>query len=364
MTYKTFGKTGYKVSAVGFGGMRFKAEEYRDGPEKCAELVLYAKELGINYFDTAPGYCDDMSEIIMGTAFRQMKGGFFVSTKCGLWNAKTADETRARIEKSLKRLHVDAIDFYNMWSIKNMEEYRAYMKKGGIFDGILKAKEEGLIRHVCASTHASGPDIEEIVNDGIIDGVTLGLNAINFAFRRQGVKAAHAAGVGVVVMNPLGGGVIPRHAGRFSFLRKSPDESVAKAALEFLIGQPEITVTLPGISSRGELEENVAAADSAAAVSEAEMDALAGRLREDLDSLCTCCAYCDECPAGIKVPQFMDSYNEKILTGEIKPVKSRLINHWSLAASAAKDCTACGQCEKLCTQKLPIIKRMSEIAAL
>lgn len=365
MRYKQYGKTGLDVSVIGFGGMRFLAEEYSKGPEHCTDLLLRARELGITYFDTAPGYCDEMSETIMGTAFRQMKPGYYVSTKCGLWNARNADEARKMIDQSLKRLGVDRIDFYNIWCIKTLDDYREYMKKGGIYEGVQKAKEEGMIRHICASTHATGADIETIVKDGFVDGITLGYNAINFAYRRQGVKAAHDAGLGVVVMNPLGGGIIPRHEKLFSFLKRSEDESIVQAALAFLIGQEEITVALPGISSIAELEENVAAVEKAMPVTEAELTALSGRLRAELDALCTGCAYCDDCPEGLPVPRLMDSYNELILSdGDAEAVRTRLSMHWSLSPSKAKGCAECGQCEAACTQKLPIIERLREIAEM
>ena len=118
MIYKEFGSTGKKVSAIGFGGMRFLAEEYKKDIKICAELVIDAHKKGINYFDTAPGYCDDKSEIIMGEAFKHMKyGDFYVSTKCALWNAEDADGVRRMIEQSLKRLNVPKITFYNLWCI-------------------------------------------------------------------------------------------------------------------------------------------------------------------------------------------------------------------------------------------------------
>jgi predicted aldo/keto reductase-like oxidoreductase len=365
MLYKTYGSTGLKVSVIGFGAMRFPSEDYAKGPEKAAELVLRAHEMGVNYFDTAPGYCDQKSESILGCAFGQLKrDSFYVSTKCGLWNATDAIEARRMIEQSLTRMKLSKIDFYHLWSIKNMEEYRAFMRKGGVFEGVQKAKEEGLIRHICASTHASGADIEAIAKDGLVDGILLGYNAINFAYRRQGVAAAHAEGLGVVVMNPLGGGVIPRHAKRFSFIKDLvPGASLPQAALAFLIGQDAVTVALPGIANAAELEENVAAAEMGAPVSDAELDALALRLREELDALCTGCGYCDSCPSGVPIPKLMDAYNEYIFDGP-DALKNRLRFHWNIESSEAAACTGCGHCEPLCTQKLPIVESLRKVAAM
>lgn len=344
MYYKKLGNTGKQVSAIAFGGMRFKAEEYKQGPERCAEIVLRARDLGINYFDTAPGYCDDNSEIIIGHAIRQMKEKPYVSTKCGLWMETTADGAYARVQKSLERLHVDKITVYNMWCIKTMEEYREMIKPGGIYDGIRRAKEDGLIEHICCSTHIDGHGLSEIVADGLVESVTLGYNALNFAYRREGVKACYDAGLGVVIMNPLGGGMIPRHADKFSFLRQDSSESIVQAALRFLIGQKEIS-----------------AADKVYEVTEDMLTALSGKLGTELNTLCTGCAYCDECPVDVPVPRLMDAYNEYLLGGEYQKVAGRLRGHWGLGVEAAAGCVACGKCEALCTQKLPIIQRLAEI---
>ena len=189
MIYKEYGQTGKKVSAVGCGGMRFLKEDYEKDIGKCAEIVLRAQELGINYFDTAPGYCDDKSELIFGRAFAQMKGEYYVSTKCALWDATTADEARQMLEQSLTRLHRDKITFYNLWCIKRMEEYERFMKKGGVYEGIVKAQEEGLVEHICFTTHLAGEDIAKIAQTGLFAGVTLGYNAVNFAYRQAGVDA-------------------------------------------------------------------------------------------------------------------------------------------------------------------------------
>jgi predicted aldo/keto reductase-like oxidoreductase len=362
MYYKPLGKTGKKISAVSFGSMRFKADDYKDGPQACADIVLRARELGVNYFDTAPGYCDDNSEIIVGHAISQMKEKPYVSTKCGLWNESDADGAYRRIHKSLERLHVDKITVYNMWCIKTLDEYSQMIKPGGIYDGILRAKEEGLVEHICCSTHIDGKGLARIVADGRVESVTLGYNALNFAYRREGVKACHDAGLGVVIMNPLGGGMIPRHRERFDFLKSSPEESIIHAALRFLIGQKEISAALPGPGSIAELEECVSAADREYEVTEETLKALSGKLGKELDTLCTGCAYCDECPAEIPVPKLMDSYNEYILNADYGAVGGRLKGHWGITAEAASGCAQCGQCEALCTQKLPIMERLADIS--
>lgn len=361
MLYKEMGKTGKSVSAIGFGGMRFREEEYLKGDyDTPAAVVLRAYELGVNYFDTGPGYCHDHSEKIFGHAFKQLKKKPYVSTKCGLWLATTADQARRLIETSLSRLNVDYIDFYNLWCIRTMDEYSQMMKKGGIYDGIVKAKEEGLISHICCTVHLDGAEVAQVVNDGWAEVITLGYNALNFAYRREGIQACYDKGVGTVVMNPLGGGVIPRHPNMFGFIRERESQSLADAALRFLVGQREVTVALPGMSSLREAEENCAAAENVLPVTKKTLDEMSEKLSHQLNTLCTGCAYCDDCPQGIPIPQLLDAYNEYLLSdGSLEATQERMQVYWGIEdPQIIKKCTECGQCEALCTQKLPIIERL------
>ncbi len=364
MIYKPYGKTGMTVSAIGMGGMRFLREEYQDGAfGRCAELVHAASDLGINYFDTAPGYCDDKSEYIFGEAFRTMKrDSFVVSTKCGLWTVDDKLSARDVIYRSLERLHVDYIDIYNMWCIKTMAEFEEFTKPGGIYEAALRAKEEGLIRHVCFTTHMAGKDIRTVAKTGLFEGVTLGYNAINFAYRQDGVDGAYDAGLGVVTMNPLGGGMIPENPQHFGFLRQGAD-SLTVAALKFITSQPQVTVALCGVSTMEQLKEDVKAAEDLYEISDAFYADMAKNLTGGMNTMCTSCGYCDSCPAGVPIPKLMEAYNRFILSGDMARVHDRLSGHWGIDKTAAQACVACGQCEKLCTQKLPIIERMREIAS-
>lgn len=366
MLYRPFGKTGKHVSVIGMGGMRFRKEDYADGDySRAVEIVHKAHELGVNYFDTAPGYCEDTSEKIYGEAFRTMdRNTFYVSTKCGLWNAKTSDQARKMIDQSLQRMGVEKIDFYNMWSIKTLDDYHEYMKKGGVYEGAVKARDEGLIEHICFTTHMSGEDIAKIAYDGVFEAVTLGYNAINFAYRQKGIDACHDAGLGIVTMNPLGGGIIPAHPEYFSFLKKG-DDSLAVSALKFILSQNKATLAIPGFSSVGEVEENVLAAERLEVATDDYLEQMASHLTTELNALCTTCAYCDSCPEEIPIPKLLDSYNMYILSGgDEQAVLTRLRMHWGLDADIAAKCTSCGQCETLCTQKLPIIDRLAHIARM
>ncbi|MBT3201585.1 MAG: aldo/keto reductase [Phycisphaerales bacterium] len=356
MLYKPYGKTGKNVSAISFGGMRFDKPE---NIEANSEIVLYAHSKGINYFDTAPLYCGDKSEEIMGAALKQLKrDDFYVSTKS---NKASGTVLRSELERSLTRLNVDYIDFYHIWCIIRPEAW-AERLAGGAIDAALKARDEGLIKHIVISSHLPGDQLGPILADGPFDGVTLGYSAINFPYRQQAVETAGQMGLGVVTMNPLAGGLIPNNAEKFDFIRTEDDRSVVEAALRFNVSQASITSALVGFTTTEHIDQACAAVEDFAPYHPDHIEAVQERIIEEFDGLCTGCGYCTPCPAGIPIPKFMDAYNQMLLSGgKSDEVTGRLRWHWELSGDQAGTCTRCGVCETRCTQHLNICDRLEEI---
>jgi hypothetical protein len=359
MLYHNYGDTGVKVSAVGFGGMRFKDQ---NNVEQCASLVKYAYDSGITYFDTAPGY--GKSEDLFGTAFKEMlktrnEKPFYVSTKS---NKADPDDLRRDLENSLSRMGLDYIDFFHMWCIITLDEYRERKAKG-VLQELEKFKQEGLIRHICVSTHLSGENVEALLKDYPFDGVLLGYSAMNFAYRDEGLDAAANLNRGVVVMNPLGGGLIPDNPDRFGFVKTREDETIVEGALRFLFNDSRIDIALVGFSERKHVDQACSAAEGFAPISKDKVDAIRTNLNDSFDHLCTSCGYCDNCPQEIPIPKLMDVYNHYILTGKEKQLITRLKYHWGIELDddILRDCIRCGQCEAECTQQLPICDRLDEI---
>jgi len=358
MLQKTYGTTGKKVSVIGFGGMRFANP---DDIDANARIVLHAYRRGINYFDTAPAYCNDRSEEIIGAAVRQMdRAGIFVATKC-----MESDGARLResLERSLKRLNVDCIDFFHIWCLLTLEGWKE-RKTAGAVAAAQKAKEEGLISHLVVSAHLNGPDLRGVLEEGVFEGATLGYCAVNFPYRQEAIDAAGAMGLGIVTMNPLGGGLIPKHAKRFDFIRSPKDASVTAAALRFNVSQPAITSALVGFTTIQQVDEAVEAVENFQPYDAAHITAMRKKILENFEGLCTGCGYCLPCPVGINIPRMMDAYNYAMLQGKPQSVLGRLRWHWGLSPADAKACSLCGTCEERCTQHLPIRDRLKEIAAI
>ncbi|HUU26336.1 MAG TPA: aldo/keto reductase [archaeon] len=358
MEYAPYGKTGIGISRLGFGGMRFPEPR---NVSKMAEIVLAAYEAGVNYFDTAPGYCADMSEKIVGTAVRQMKRGeksFYLSTKT---SKSSAEGVRADLSRSLERLGVDCIDFYHCWYILSLDGWER-RKSGGAVESLLAARDEGLVRHVAFTTHLPGDEVTKIFEENIFEGVILGYNAVNFPYREEAVKAAGRAGLGLVVMNPLGGGTIPENPDAFSFIRTCEDQPMVEAALDFLWSHHEITTALVGFSSIDEVQSAAAAWKKfVTGRHQIDLDRIKPHIEASFDRLCTACRYCRDCPEGIEVYKFIEAYNHMMLKkGE--GLFERLADYYGINnLDQLELCTACGLCEEACPQHLPILKRFEEI---
>lgn len=359
MIYRKFGKTGIDVSVIGFGGMRFEDE---NDSQTCAELVKYAYDSGINYFDTAPGY--GKSEDLFGAAFKDMlktrnEKPFYVSTK----SMKTDPGiVRKELETSLTRMGLEYVDFFHLWYIVSVDEYRQ-RKANKVLKEFEKLKDEGLIKNICVSTHVDGADMGELLGDYPFTSVLMGYSIMNFSYRQAGIKAASDLGMAVVVMNPLGGGIIPNNPDRFDFVKTAPKETVVEAALRFLINDERINVSLVGFANKKQIDDAISAVNGFKKIPQERIDKIKESLRGYFNQLCTLCRYCDHCPAGIPIPFAMESYNQYALTKNPQRMLDQLEGHWAVKWDdfMAKECTKCGLCEKACTQKLDIINRLDFI---
>jgi len=366
MIYREYGQTGEKISLLSFGGMRFKNVDDHD---ECVKLMIAAAEGGINYFDTAPGYFETRSETVFGKGFAEMRKRGLPYLSATKTFESTESGIRREIEAQLKRLNINTIDFYHIWCITSLSGWEK-RKKDNILQTYKKLKDEGLIRHICVSSHLIKNEIKELLLEDVFEGVLFGYSAYNFQTRQEAFDAIKEKKLGAVIMNPLGGGLIPEHPALFNFIRRE-GESVVTAALRILWDHPEITSTLVGFDTIEHLKDALQAIEGYKPRTPAELEAVKAKAPASFEGLCTGCAYCNNCPEGIPIPCYMDAYNHKILNiidsdaaknPNKDPIAERLRWHWNLDKKAAAKCTACGQCEAACTQHINIIERLKEIS--
>jgi predicted aldo/keto reductase-like oxidoreductase len=370
MQYVEFGKTGIKVSRLGLGCMRLPSYE-KDGKtvfdeEQGIALIRRAHELGVNYFDTAPGYCDTLSEIIVGKALKGFREKVYLSTKNPIENA-SGDDYDKRLELSLKKLDTDYIDFYHFWGISLDTFINKICAPDGPLDRVKKWKAQGVVRHISFSFHDKPENLAEIIRrgEGAFESLLCQYNLLDRS-NEAGMAFAHAQGLGVVVMGPVGGGRLGAPSQVIQNLLPGKVQSTAEVALRFVFTNPHIHIALSGMGSIAMLEENAALADNTNPLSPEETNRLEAMMKENerLAGLyCTGCKYCMPCPQGINIPELFTLMNYHRVYRITEYAKQNYVQigkvPWRQYKNAAA-CVECGICEDKCPQKLPIRVQLKE----
>ena len=369
MIYKTFGKTGVKVSALGFGAMRLPMKEV-DGKkvvddDLAVPLMQKAFEMGVNYVDTAPLYSEKLSEVSVGKALKGWRDKVYLSTKNPIEDAD-GDHWMERLEKSLKKLDTDYIDFYHFWgiSLKGFESWQGL--KFGPLEAAYKAKEQGLIKHISFSYHDAAENYKKIVDSGHFETTLVQYNMLDRS-NEENIAYAKSKGLGVVVMGPVGGGRLGAPSEKIQSLLKNKSTSTAEMALRFVLANENIDMALSGMSNLDMLKENFEIASRTGHLTEEELSQVKSMMEENKNLAklyCTGCNYCKPCPQGIDIPylfEIMNRYKVYDLKEHAKSAYKEMAEgkSWIKSADASK-CVACGTCEEKCPQKLPIIKQLKE----
>ncbi len=369
MTYRTMGATGARVSALGFGCMRFPMKEPAMVDRDVAiPMLLRAYELGVNYFDTGKHYCAGDSEKVLGEALKGMdRSRVYLSTKYAQ-EKNTAADLREKFEKSLRLLDVEYVDFYHFWGISWMEFREKLAVKGGPLEAFLRLKEEGLAKHLSFSFHGDPDDILKLVDTGYFESM---LCQYNFLDRRneKGIAYASAKGLGVAIMGPVGGG---RLANRSDVIaRMLPGRNAASTpelALRFVLSNPGVTVALSGMTSVEQVEQNAATASRGDFLSAHERALIQGRAEENqkfMDLYCTGCRYCMPCPHEVSIPRIFEAMNLSRIWGLHDAARKMYAeigtSKWS-PGKKADACEECRTCEEKCPQKIPIMRQLADSA--
>lgn len=363
---------------LGLGTSRLPVSGPNDakGLERSVEIVLRALELGVDYIDVGHNYSAGMAPRVLKEAFRRTKRPFSTMVKVQYGEDRTGDDARRRAELHLAAMGLDRARFFTCWSIWSYEDFRHIMAKGGIYEGARKLRDEGIIEHICCSLHAPPEEMVRIIESGAFEGATVSYSLLNAAQMQPVLDAARREGVGVAVMNPLGGGLIAQNREFFSFACREPDGgNTVHEALRFVKAHPAVDIVLGGVSSVAELE------DSAGLFSAPDLEPPEERMERVLSSLsdlrgfCTGCKYCEGCPQGIPTYALMrarnallfdpvSSYNrrgpEELLYNLQIFYKLYYEAGW-LPVSGENPCVGCGKCERACTQKLDVIQGVSDI---
>ena len=369
MKYNEFGKTGIKMSNLGFGAMRLPMRGEGDKREIDEDLAIplmqRAFDLGVNYVDTAPYYCDSLSEIAVGKALKGYRDKVYLSTKNPIENT-SADDWMKRLESSLTKLDVDYIDFYHFWGI-NLKGFQEWEKlSNGPLQAAERAKAEGLIKHISFSYHDSAENLRYIIDSGRFESVLIQYNLLDRS-NEENIAYAKEKGLGTVIMGPIAGGRLGAPSNVIQGLLAEKPASTAEMAMRFVLANPNVDISLSGMESMAMLEENAKIAAREDYLSANEM-ATVNKMMEENKKLaelyCTSCDYCKPCPKEINIPHLFNMMNNHRvygLTDHAKAAYAEMMRGegWTKSADASK-CVECGICEEKCPQKLEIIKQLKE----
>ena len=368
MVYKEFQDK--KLSSLGFGAMRLPVSDSIPGTpideEKTEEMVDFALRHGVNYFDTAYGYHDGTSEVVMGKVLgKYPRDSYYLDTKFPGYDLSNMDKVDTIFEEQLGKCGMEYFDFYLLHNIyeKNIDPYLD--PKYGIMDYLLKQKENGRIRHLGFSAHGRYDTMKRFLEayGDKMEFCQIQLNYLDWKLQdaKAKVELLNEYHIPIWVMEPLRGGKLAElsaeNEAKLHALR--PEEAVPAWAFRFLQSIPGVTMVLSGMSNRDQLEKNIATFAEDRPLNEEEMAAILEAADSMLDVLpCTACRYCvSHCPKGLDIPTLLSLYNEtRFVNG--------LITHMAVDALDEEKrpdaCAGCHSCEAVCPQQLEIAGAMKD----
>ena len=372
MIYREF--QDLKLSMLGMGAMRLPVIGGDDGridEAQAAAMVDYAMEHGVNYYDTAWGYHNGQSELVMGRALKSYpRESFYLATKFPGYDLANMDKVEEIFEKQLEKCGVEYFDFYLFHNVCEMNIDAYLDPKYGIHEYLMKQKQTGRIRHLGFSAHGSYEVMKRFLEayGQDMEFCQIQLNYIDWSFQEaeRKLELLKEYGLPVWVMEPLRGGRLAAlfEADERTLKELRPEEGVPAWAFRFLQTIPEVTVILSGMSDMQQLQENIRTFETDKPLNEGEMQALlkiAEGMVKKIALPCTACHYCvSHCPKGLDIPGLLALYNEHCFTGGgfIAPMALSAVPEDKLPSA----CIGCRSCEAVCPQQIRISEAMADFA--
>ena len=330
MEYRILGKTGLRISRLGFGGIPIQ----RIDAEGTRPLIRQLLEAGVNYIDTARGYT--VSEEYLGAALEGIRDHFVLATKS---MARTREAMAADIDISLRNLRTDHIDLYQVHN-PSLQQLEQVIAPGGALEALQEAKAAGKVAHLGVTAH-SLEVFEKALTLDWVETIMFPYNIVE----TQGealIREAARRNIGFIAMKPLAGGALED----------------AALAMRFLASKPDVTVLIPGMAASSEIEVNLAAVADTSPLTAEEL-ARMEEIRKTLGTqFCRRCNYCAPCTVGINIPSvfLMQGYYNRYG-----------LQDWAKARYGAMDvkasaCIECGACESRCPYELPIREMLKKAA--
>ena len=373
MMYRDFQDV--KLSALGMGAMRLPVVDGDDSKiDEAAAFAMVDEAMGrgVNYYDTAWGYHNGNSELVMGKALaRHPREKFYLATKFPGYDLSNMGKVEEIFEKQLEKCQVEYFDFYLFHNVCEMNIDAYLDPKYGTYDYLLAQKTNGRSRHLGCSAHGDYDVMKRFLEayGKDMEFCQIQLNYLDWDFQdaKRKVELLNQWNIPVWVMEPLRGGKLaslaPEDEAKLKALR--PDKGIPAWAFRYLQSIPSVVVTLSGMSNMEQMKDNIATFETDKPLNETELEtlhAIAQGMVKKIVLPCTACHYCtSHCPQGLDIPNLLSLYNEHCFTqgGFIAPMALSAIP----ADKQPSACIGCRSCEAVCPQGIKISEAMADFTA-
>lgn len=372
MIYKNFKEV--RLSALGMGAMRLPVcdGDYSKIDEgKVREMVAYAISQGVNYFDTAWGYHNGNSELVMGEVLGEYpRESFYLASKFPGYDLDNIDKVEEIFEEQLRKCGVDYFDFYLFHNVCELNIDAYLDRSNGIYDYLIEQKKNGRIRHLGFSTHGTLQTMKRFLDayGKDMEFCQIQLNWLDWKMQnaKAKVEMLDEWNIPVWVMEPVRGGKLATLVPEYEYRLKSAraEAAVVEWAFRFLQTIPSVVVTLSGMSNMEQLKQNIATYKEEKPLSDSEISLLfdiARSMTEKTSLPCTACRYCTtHCPMGLDIPFLIEQYNEHVFSegGFLAPMAIDALSDDKKPSA----CLGCRSCEAVCPQNIKISEMMCDFS--
>jgi len=379
MQYRKLGKSDKEASILGFGCMRLPLMEEAGkemnfferslavDEEKTFEMIDYALDHGINYFDSAYMYHGGKSEALLGRALKDQQEEVIITTKSPLMMIEKPADLDRILDEQIERLATDHLDFYLLHGLNHKTWDKGKDLK--VLEFLDRIRKDGRADYVGFSFHDDIKLFKEIIDsyEWTICQIQYNFFDENYQAGKEGLRYAATKGIAVVIMEPLRGGrLTDRIPGEVQELWDSAKQrrTPAEWGLRWVWNHPEVSLVLSGMSNMAQLKENIRIAEAAEPNSlSSEETGLISRVAETYRRLlrvgCTGCAYCMPCPNGVNIPGIFMLYNDYCMFEDLDRCRA-MYNAFMAPEQQASSCEECGECEEKCPQHIEIIETLKE----
>ena len=362
---------GEKLSLLGFGTMRLPLVP-GGGPadideKTTADMVRYAMDHGVNYFDTAYPYHGGMSERVIGRVLKDYdRQSFYLATKYPGHQISDSYDPAAIFEEQLQKCGVEYFDFYLLHNVYENSIGVYEDARWNIIPYLLEQKKNGRIRHLGFSTHAGLPALEQFLqrHGEEMEFCQIQLNYLDWTLQQSKEKCEllNRYNIPIWVMEPIRGGKLANLPESMTAELRAmrPEASAASWALRWVQQIPGVTMILSGMSDLAQMQDNLATFDHPQPLSKEETACLLRFAEQRKNAVpCTACRdCCDGCPQRINIPQMLRVLNEI----RIAPSTNAIMAVEALPESQQPSaCLGCGACAAICPQKIDIPGCMQEL---